>query len=334
MYDNKNMSAQGITSGLTVQSKYRKGFFPSSYSKSHSVLTRPYTDGFDSGVKVTSDPHKVENGRPVYSIPKSIGYRQVFGKGSTPDERAYYLDKALNRIERISMNRPTGKQIRKSKAPKLSAQEKELQALVDMVSFSLDKYQSNPVNINYRDKLVSELSTPQYQSPRSMSVSSFGEAPSLTSDQAEFYEQLGLALGDTDIAKMDLISPRISTPSAVMSTEMISEASTPRSSFSGQSLNIPIPPPPPPSLPPLVDRIAQSVSNRMKNGSVAKRNTPSFDEELRKAVIKRSSSESDNSDIESLIKKQRTDQFLKRKMEEEKAQNYLNELKRKVAKIE
>lgn len=83
-----------ITSGFLSKHRY-----PSSRFKVQT-FERPFVDGFDKGVTITSDPHAIENNRPKYSIPVSVKYRQIFGKGLNADDSLYFLVDGINKMKK------------------------------------------------------------------------------------------------------------------------------------------------------------------------------------------------------------------------------------------
>lgn len=100
-----------ITSGLLVQDRAHFRGFPSSYRNNPKKVLRPFVDGLDTGVTTISKPFEIQNGLPP-PVPKGpVSYRSIFGRGTTPDERAYFLQNLMTEKEYQHSLLPRGRKI-------------------------------------------------------------------------------------------------------------------------------------------------------------------------------------------------------------------------------
>lgn len=344
------MLTSGITSGLVIQNKYLNGWFPSSYSSSDTTTVRPFTDDFDKGVTTVSDPNRIENGRPSVTIPVSVNYKKVFGKGSSADERAYFLERGVDRFQRAAIGQPKGSKVLRNLFRQRMAQPKSSFDLVgvDQLLFSdatdyamgnVDNIRLPPFFTEYRDRWASIGSLPS-QRLSTTSNQSFMETD-LTAADINQRDRMASVLDLIDLSGMDT-SPRESVadinmqspsvPDIVMKPVKRSPVKIPIPSLPDVVMAPPAPPPPPTE-----NDIIQSRRIKIPVAPPRPKDLPppsiGFDNELKKAVEQRAMKRAHSiEEIEEALKKARTDQALKRKFEPPK--NFVEEIKAKVAKLE
>lgn len=85
-----------ITSGLVIQNKAYSIFAPSSYSSSRKSFIRPAVTNGDPGIPVITHDFSVP--------PSSLRYSKIFGKGSTSDERMYYILRGIERRKELEQS--------------------------------------------------------------------------------------------------------------------------------------------------------------------------------------------------------------------------------------
>lgn len=112
------LSIKMITSGLLVQNRAHFRGFPSSYRQDNDVYARPYVDGFDTGIVRVSEPFKIENGLPPVIPPSTVNYRNIFGRGSTADEREFYLNRGMTMKQAAASQMKAGRGLRRAKNQK------------------------------------------------------------------------------------------------------------------------------------------------------------------------------------------------------------------------
>lgn len=148
-----------ITSGLVVQNRASFRGFPSNRSRVTTVERPGYNDGFNPGNSNTSKKYPDEIIKPGVVFPSQVAYRNIFGKGTTADERLYFMQHGV--MQNALSQRGKGSKLRRQPYKNRFTQN----VLMDyMESVALDNY--NVIDRSLPIEDVVGINAAGYRNPR------------------------------------------------------------------------------------------------------------------------------------------------------------------------